>query len=117
MFTFGNATWDPEAGFSPTADPKEGWQVALNVFAGLIAIAAMVGTFLYCFKQIKRFYNGQAEYFKTKMFRDHKTRALNKDLTKLDKKTLKWYKKLGYLNSDQLREINEQKKTKNKKDS
>lgn len=115
MFTFGNVTWDPDSGFSPGAHPKEGWQIILNVAAALIAVGSMVGTTIFCYLSINRFYKGQAEYFKTKIFRDHKARALNKDLSKLNKKTLKWYKKLGYINSEQMREILENKKSKKKK--
>ena len=114
LFTFGNVKWDPETGFSPGAQPDYAWQIVLNVAGGVIALAAMVLTTIYCFLSINRFYKGQAEYFKTKIFRDHKARALNKDLTKLNKKTLKWYKKLGYIDSAQMREILEKKKSKKK---
>lgn len=114
LFYFGCATWDPEAGFSPAANPKEPWQILMVVLAALLSVGVMVGTTFYCYKSIDKFYRAQAEYFKTKIFRDHKARALNKDLTKLDKKTLKWYKKLGYLNSEELRDILEKQKTKEK---
>lgn len=110
MFTFANYSWDPEQGFSPTADPKEPYQVALLVLGAVIAIAACVLTFVYCWFDIGKFYRTQKLYFASKQFRTIRSRVRKQDLTLVKNKTLKWYKKLGYINSQELREVKEKKK-------
>lgn len=111
MFYFGNSEWDPDEGFSPTAHPDNWWQILLIAAGAVITVASLVLTFLYCFFDIKKFYLTQADYFKSPKFKQNKAAALKKDLTKLDKKTLNWYKKLGYIDSQQMREIREKQKT------
>lgn len=114
LFYFGNVVWDPDAGFTPGPEIKYPYQIALVVLGALISVGALVGTFLYCWFDIGKFYRSQLAYFKTKKFRDNKAKALDRDLGKLDKKTLKWYKKLGYLTSQDIREIKEKKEKKEK---
>lgn len=116
FFYFGNVTWDPNKDFSPVAEVKYPYQIALIVFGAIIATGACVWAFFYCWIDIGKFYRTQAVYFKSKKFKTNKARALKRDLVKLDKKTLKWYKKLGYLNGDEFREIIEKQKTKDQKE-
>lgn len=116
MFYFGNAEWDPEEGFSPTANPDNWWQVLLVVAGAVISVAALLLTFLYCFFDIKKFYKTQEMYWKTPRFRQAKADALKQDLVALDSKTIKWYKKLGYINAQEKREIFEKKKQAAKKE-
>ncbi|XQP55265.1 MAG: hypothetical protein ACOQNV_00640 [Mycoplasmoidaceae bacterium] len=105
MFYFGNYSWDPEAGFSPGANPREPYQVALVVLASIISVGVLVGTFLFCWFDIGKFYKTQELYFKSNKFKENKAKALNGDITKLRKSTIKWYKKMGYITSDEKREI------------
>lgn len=112
MFFFGNVTWDPEAGFEPQANPEQPYQIALVVLGALISISALVGTFVYCWFDIGKFYRSQEAYWKSAKFKQDKAKALKCDLKKLDKKTLKWYKKLGYITSAERRNILEQQKAK-----
>ncbi len=110
MFYFGNTTWDPEAGFTPVANPSEPYQVALIIIAAFLSVGAMVGTFLYCWFDIGKFYRSQMAYQKTKQFRDNKAKALNGNIYKLKTSTIKWYKKMGYITADEKRDILEKKK-------
>lgn len=110
MFTFGNYHWDPNEGFSPSADPKEPYQIALVVLASVISVGVLVGTFLYCWFDIGKFYRTQELYFKSNKFKENKAKALNGDITKLKKSTIKWYKKMGYLTSEEKRDILEKQK-------
>lgn len=105
MFYFGNYSWDPEAGFSPSASPKEPYQIVLVVLASILSVGVLVGTFLFCWFDIGKFYKTQELYFKSNKFKENKAKALNGDITKLKKSTIKWYKKMGYLTSDEKREI------------
>lgn len=105
MFYFGNTTWDPEKGFEPVATPNTWWQILLVVLASVISFGAMVATFLYCFFDINKFYKSQAVYFKTNRFKENKAKALDRDMLKIDKKTLKWYKKMGYIDAQEKRDI------------
>lgn len=115
MYYFANYSWDPDAGFAPTINPKEPYQIVLTVLASLISVGALVGTFLYCWFDIGKFYKTQEVYFKSSKFKENKAKALKANMLKIDKKTLKWYKKLGYLNVQEVRDILEkQKANKNK---
>lgn len=116
MFYFGNVTWDPNQDFQPIAQIEYAYQMVLIVLGAVLAAVACVGTFFYCWFDIGKFYKSQAAYFKTKKFKENKAKALDRDLVKLDKKTLKWYKKLGYLNGDEFREVIEKQKTKDLKE-
>ena len=104
MFVFGSVEWDPTEGFSPgpTSDIKW-WQELLLVLGALIAIGCIVGYVFYCLKQIKGFYATQEAYFKSKEFKQNKAKAMKVDLKLLKAKDLKWYKKLGYINSSEFR--------------
>lgn len=110
MFYFGNYYWDPNKGFAPGADPKEPYQIVLVVLASIISAAALVGAFLYCWFDIGKFYRTQELYFKSNKFRENKAKALNGDITKLKKSTIKWYKKMGYLTSQEKKDILEKQK-------
>ncbi|MBQ0045723.1 MAG: hypothetical protein KBS35_02440 [Mycoplasma sp.] len=114
MFYFSNYSWNPDEGFTPTVDPKEPYQIALTVLASVISAGALVGTFLYCWFDIGKFYKTQELYFKSPKFRENKAKALKVNMLKLDKKTLKWYKKLGYINAQERRDILEKQKSKKK---
>lgn len=109
MFYFGNVTWNPDEGFEPAAHPEQPYQIALVVLASIISVGALVGTFVYCWFDINMFYKTQQEYQKSDLYKRNKAKALNGDVTKLSKKTLKWYKKIGYLTSDEIKKIKEEK--------
>ncbi len=105
MFTFGNYSWDPKAGFSPTASPKEPYQIILIILASFLSVGVLVGTFLFCWYDIGKFYKTQEIYFKSNKFKENKAKALNGDITRLKKSTIKWYKKMGYLTGEEKKEI------------
>jgi len=109
-FTFGTVTWDPDKGFEPGPSVQHPWQAGLIVVGAVISVAAIVGYFLICFYTFKGFYATQAEYWKSPDFKKAKAHACDMDLFKLNKKDLKWYKKMGYINADQLKVIMEEQK-------
>lgn len=115
MFTFSGYHWNPDDDFHPFVEPKELYQIILIVFASVIAVCAIVGTFVYCWFDISKFYKTQEIYFKSKKFEDNKSKALNGDITKLKPSTIKWYKKMGYLTSDEKKTILEKIETKKQK--
>lgn len=117
MFYFGNYYWDPEAGFSPGANPREPYQIALIVLGAVISVGSLVGTFVYCWFAIKKFYDGQEIYFKSKKFKENKSKALSGNVYKLKKSTLKWYKKMGYITGQEKKDILEKKKLMEKKET
>lgn len=110
MFYFGNCEWDPDEGFSPTANPDGVGQVILIVLASLISVGALVATCVYCFIDIRKFYITQAAYWKTPRFKQAKAEALKEDMMTISHKKLKWYKKLGYINAAEKKEILEKQK-------
>jgi len=116
MVMFGGWKWDPNAGFSPTTDPKEGYQYALIWVGSTLAILAIAGYVAWTLKTFKKFYDTQAEYFKTKDFKEKKEKALKSDPTKLNKATIKWYKKLGYITGSQKNDWISRMKDSKKKD-
>lgn len=112
MFYFGNVTWDPETGFTPEAHPSQPYQIALIVLASLLSVGALVGTFLYCWFDINKFYRTQEVYQQTPKFKAAKEKARKQDLVKLPKATIKWYKKLGYISGQEKRDLLAKKKEK-----
>ena len=110
MFYFGNCEWDPDEGFSPTAHPDNVWQVILIVLASLISVGALVATTVYCIIDIRKFYITQEAYWKTPHFRQAKAKALSVDMMTISAKKLKWYKKLGYINASEKKDILEKQK-------
>ena len=103
LMMFGGYSWNPQEGFSPSASPSTTMEKLYLALGIVLAIGAIVGCFLICFVEIRGFYTTQKQYFQSKEFKDHKTKALDVDLKLLKKKDLKWYKKLGYINSSEFR--------------
>lgn len=112
MFYFGNVKWDPNVGFEPAAYPTEPYQIALIVLGAVISVGALVGTFLYYWFDINKFYRTQLAYQQTDKFKKEKAKVLKQDLTKCSKSTIKWYKKLGYITAQEKRDILEKQKQK-----
>lgn len=101
MGILGGWSWNPDEGLIPTENPKQPYQYALIWLAIILGLVAIVLYVIWTLNTFKKFYNTQLEYFKTKDFETKKAKALKQDPAKLNKATIKWYKKLGYLTSAQ----------------
>lgn len=109
-FTFGCVTWDPEVEPGPIARPEYWWQYLLIVIGAVGAVGSIVGFTIYAYFEIKRFYTSQIMYFATPEFAKAKENALKVDLALLKSKDLKWYKKMGYATSNDIKVAKERQK-------
>jgi len=107
-----NHKWDPETEPEPVIDPQTWWQWLLLVLGSIIAVAALVAYPLFVYNRTKAFYLSQADYWKTEEYKKQKEEALKVDLHTFKKSQLKWYKKMGYITTSEMKKVLEDNKNK-----